>query len=124
MVDLVRMEALYFDGDDGETLRREDIPPELLEEAAAKREDLLEAVSMFSDTLMEALLEGKDVNEEMIVSAVRSGTTSQQLTPVFLGSAYRNGINCVTTLSPNPPDSSAVNAANTSVRSGVPCCMK
>jgi elongation factor G len=90
VVDLVRMEALYFDGDDGEIVRREDIPPELQEEAAAKREDMLDAVSMFSDELMEALLEGSQVNERMILSAVRAGTTALQLTPVFLGSAYRN----------------------------------
>jgi elongation factor G len=90
VVDLVRMEALYFDGDDGEIVRREDIPPELREEAAAKREDMLDAVSMFSDELMEALLEGLQVNERMILSAVRAGTITQQLTPVFLGSAYRN----------------------------------
>ena len=90
VVDLIGMEALYFDGDDGEVLRREDIPPELREEAEAKREEMLDAVSMFSDELMEALLEGTRIDESLIRSAVREGTITQQLTPVFLGSAYRN----------------------------------
>lgn len=57
MVDLVTMEAVYFDGDQGEELRREAIPAHLLDEAKAKREELLDAVSMFSDELMELVLE-------------------------------------------------------------------
>ena len=50
---------------------------------------MLDAASMFSDDLMEAILEDK-VTEQLIVDAVRAGTLSKQLTPVFMGSAYKN----------------------------------
>ncbi|MCK5226814.1 MAG: GTP-binding protein, partial [Desulfobulbaceae bacterium] len=65
LVDLVRMKAIYFDGDNGENLREEEIPDSLKDEADAKREELLDAASMFSDELMEAALEGTPT-EEMI----------------------------------------------------------
>jgi elongation factor G len=89
MVDLITMKALYFDGANGEVLRSEEIPAELLEEARKRREEMLDAVSMFSDELMEALLEDR-ATEEMIRDAVRAGTLAQKLTPVFMGSAYKN----------------------------------
>ncbi len=59
LVDLVAMKALYFDGPEGETVRIEDIPQELAAEAAARREELVDAASLFSDELMEAALEGR-----------------------------------------------------------------
>jgi len=89
VIDLVRMKAIYFDGPDGEVVRTEDIPPELRSEAAEKREQMLDAVTMFSDELMEAVLEERPT-EEQIFQAVRNGTISQEMTPVFMGSAYRN----------------------------------
>ncbi|NOY52371.1 MAG: elongation factor G [Deltaproteobacteria bacterium] len=89
VVDLVTMKACYFDGDNGEKLHIEEIPAELQEEADAKREEMLDAVSMFSDELMEAILE-ENVTEELIHEAVRKGTISLELTPVFIGSAYKN----------------------------------
>ncbi len=89
VVDLVKMKAIYFDGPNGETIREEEIPANLMAEAEAKREELLDAASMFSDELMEAVLEGTPT-EEMIRDAVRKGTLSLQLTPVFVGSAYKN----------------------------------
>ncbi len=90
VVDLVGMEAVYFEGEDGEIIRRGSIPDELLAEAESRREEMLDAVSMFSDELMEAILEGGAISPDLIHAAVRAGTVSQQLTPVFLGAAYRN----------------------------------
>jgi elongation factor G len=89
VIDLVRMQALYFDGDNGENIRVEEIPAHLLEEAKKKRELMLDAVSMFSEELMEAVLEGNPT-EAQIKDAVRRGTLSLKLTPVFVGSAYKN----------------------------------
>jgi len=89
VVDLIQMKALYFDGPSGEVVRVEDIPSSLQDEAESKREEMLEAVSMFSDELMEAIFEER-VTDELIYEAVRRGTVSNGLTPVFMGSAYRN----------------------------------
>ncbi|NTU60544.1 MAG: GTP-binding protein, partial [Deltaproteobacteria bacterium] len=89
VVDLVKMQAVYFDGDNGEKIRYEEIPARLADEAKAKREELLDAVSMFDDELMEAVLEDR-ATEEMIHTAIRKGTLARELTPVFIGSAYKN----------------------------------
>ncbi|MGZ5423778.1 MAG: elongation factor G [Candidatus Aminicenantales bacterium] len=89
LVDLVAMKALYFDGTEGEIVRVEPIPAELAAEAAAKREELLDAASLFSDELTEALLEGR-ATEDLVRAAVRKGVLARKLVPVFIGSAYRN----------------------------------
>jgi elongation factor G len=89
VVDLVTMKALYFDGKAGEDIRETEIPAELMEQAQEKREVLLNAVSMFSDELAEAYLEGTETVEQ-IQKAIRIGTLSLELTPVLMGSAYKN----------------------------------
>jgi elongation factor G len=89
LVDLVTMKALYFDGPEGEDIRVEAIPAELAAEAAEKREEMLDAVSMHSDALMEAILEGRPT-EDLVRAAVRRGVIARKLVPVFVGSAYRN----------------------------------
>ncbi len=90
VIDLVKMKALYFDGENGEKIREEPIPDHLVDDALEKREELLDAASMFSDDLMEAVLEEGDIDPELILSAVRAGTLTRQITPVFMGSAYKN----------------------------------
>lgn len=89
VVDLVTMKGYYFDGPNGEDIRIEEIPSGLAEEAERSRERMLDAVSLFSDELTEAILE-EHVTEELVYEAVRKGTVSRGLTPVFLGSAYKN----------------------------------
>jgi elongation factor G len=90
VVDLVKMKAIYFEGDNGEIIRETEIPAELQEQADEKREELLDAASMFSDELMEEILEGGDVSEDLLMAAVRKGTLALELVPVFIGSAYKN----------------------------------
>jgi elongation factor G len=89
LVDLISMKAFYFEGTYGEEVREAEIPPELLEEAQTKHEEVLDAASLFSDELMEAILTGK-VAEEMVHQAIRIGTLRREITPVLIGSAYRN----------------------------------
>jgi elongation factor G len=89
VVDLIKMRAFYFEGENGENVVEKDIPGELQVEAEARREAMLDTVSMFSDDLMEALLE-ENATEEMIHDAVRAGVLSNELTPVYMGSAYKN----------------------------------
>ncbi|MFA6934517.1 MAG: elongation factor G [Sphaerochaetaceae bacterium] len=90
VVDLVTMEAVYFDGPNGEVIRREPIPASLATEAALKREELIDKASSFSDELMEAALSGEEISEDLIKAAVRKGTLSLKLCPVFMGSAHCN----------------------------------
>jgi elongation factor G len=90
VVDLVSMKAFYFDGESGENIRVEEIPQKLLAEAKSKREELVEAASIFSDELTEAILEERQVSEEMLYDALRKGTLKREITPVFMGSAYKN----------------------------------
>jgi elongation factor G len=90
VVDLVSMKALYFDGDNGEIVREAEIPQNLLEEAKAKREELIDAASVFSDELTEAILNESEVTSELIYAAMRQGTLQRKITPVYMGSAYKN----------------------------------
>ncbi len=90
VVDLVAMKAYYFEGDNGEKVIVKEIPAELADEAAEKREIMIDAVSEFSDTLTDAILEETEITEEMIKEAVRLGTIARKMTPVFMGSAYKN----------------------------------
>lgn len=89
VIDLIKMKAVYFEGPNGEIVREADIPPELEDEAWQYREELLDAVSLFSDELTEAILEDR-VTEEILLKAIRKGTISREFMPIFLGSAYRN----------------------------------
>lgn len=102
VIDLIDMQAIYFDaGDDMIHPRYAEIPAELLAEAEEKREELLDAVSLVDDDLMEAMLE-EAVTKEILVNAIRKATIALKLCPVFIGSAYKNkGI---------PPLLDAVNA--------------
>ncbi|MBU0544354.1 MAG: elongation factor G [Proteobacteria bacterium] len=109
VIDLLSMKAVYFDGKNGEIIRSEDVPDSLKDEAAQKREELIDTASMFSDELTEAILEEKEISESLIISALRNGTLSRKITPVLLGSAYKNKgvqllLDAVTKLLPCPAD--------------------
>ena len=109
VVDLVSMKAIYFDGEKGEKVRLAEIPQDLMQTALDNREILIDQASMFSDELTEAILEEKDFSAEMILDGIRQGVISRQLTPVFLGSAYKNKgiqplLDAVTRLLPCPLD--------------------
>ena len=92
VVDLIAMKAVYFDGPNGEDLRIAEIPANLKEDAEKYREELLDAASMFDDSLMEDIMEkGYDgVDEAKVIAAIRKGTLAEQFVGVFLGSAHVN----------------------------------
>jgi elongation factor G len=89
VVDLVTMKAYLFEGPNGETIREAEIPADMAEEAKTRHDQMLDAVSMFSDELMEAVLEGNPTVEQ-IRTAIRKGVIALQLCPVMMGSAYKN----------------------------------
>jgi len=90
VVDLVTRQAIYFDGEYGEDVRYDVVPQAMQDEIDHARQELLEALAMFSDELMELLLAEEEVPEKLIHDVVREAVHEEQLTPVFLGTAYRN----------------------------------
>ena len=112
IVDLVTMKARFFRGENGEEVVEEEIPMRLLEKAKIRREQMIDVASMFSDDLAEAFLEGTET-EELIMDAVRIATISRQMTPVFIGSAFKNKgvqllLDAVVKYLPNPTESENV----------------
>lgn len=106
IIDLITMKARYFTGPKGEQVLEKEIPSEYLANAEEKREEMLDAVAMFSDELAEAFLEGNET-DEMIIKAVRKATIAIEMTPVFLGSAIKNKgvqllLDAVVSYLPNP----------------------
>ncbi len=109
VIDLIAMRALYFDGENGETVREAAVPEALRARAEQARTALLDAAAMHSDALLEAVLEGKEIREAEIHAALRSGVLARRLTPVLLGSAYKNKgvqplLDAVTRYLPSPRD--------------------
>lgn len=90
VIDLVGMKAIYFDGDNGENLRVAEIPAHLKDQAEQYRAELLDAASNFDDDLMEAILEEKEIPEDLLIAAIRKGTLAEQFVGVFCGSAHVN----------------------------------
>ena len=89
-VDLVTMKARYFEGENGNDIRETEIPADLVDQANEYREKLLDAVSMFSDEMMELMMEESEIPVELLMNTIREATLSLDLTPVFCGSAYKN----------------------------------
>jgi len=89
VVDLIEMKALRFSGKNGEIIEEGPVPESMLDQAKAAREEMLDQASMYSDELTEAILEDR-VTNEMIRKAIRKGTVDFKLTPVLMGTAYKN----------------------------------
>jgi elongation factor G len=109
IVDLLTMKAYFFDGNKGEKIREEEIPAAILPDCKAQRQHMLEALSMYSDQLMELLLSEEEVPLELLHNVIRDAVRQQDMTPVFLGSAYKNKgvqllLNAITEYLPSPLD--------------------
>jgi elongation factor G len=90
VVDLLSMQALYFDGENGENIRREACPEDIKEKALEQRNDLIAALGDFDDNIATKYLEGQEVTAAEMVPAIRKATMSLGFTPVFCGSAFKN----------------------------------
>lgn len=113
VVDLVTMRAFYFDGDNGEHIREEEIPADLVAECKKHREDLIAAVGEFDDHVGTKYLEGQDVTIDEFRVAIRKATLSLKFTPVMVGSAYKNKgvqllLDAVNYYLPNPTEAENV----------------
>lgn len=90
IVDLVTMKAYEYDGEQHENAKEIEIPENLKAKCEEKRNELIEKVSEFSDELMEAYLEGKEIPVEMLKKAIRTGVLEVKFFPVLCGAAYGN----------------------------------
>ncbi|MBT1278529.1 elongation factor G [Thermoanaerobacter sp. CM-CNRG TB177] len=90
IVDLVKMEAIIYEDELGTVMDETEIPDELKDLAEEYREKLLEAVSEQDETILEKYLEGEEITEEEIHTALRKGTINGDLVPVVCGSSYKN----------------------------------
>jgi elongation factor G len=91
VVDLVEMQAVTYKDDLGKEFDVVEIPAELLEQAQEYHHQLVDAISHFDDEVLGAYIEDESsVTAEMIRRAVRAGTLADEVTPVLLGSAFKN----------------------------------
>ena len=90
IVDLVTMKAYHYDGEQIEEPTEIEIPDDLKDIVATKRNELIEAVVEFDDALMEKYLEGNELTVEEIKSAIRKGVLEVKFFPVMCGTALGN----------------------------------
>jgi elongation factor G len=91
VVDLVEMKAIVYKDDLGQDFEVTDIPAELAEQAQEYHHQLIDVVSNFDDEVLTAYLEDEgSVTAEMLKRAIRAGTLADEITPVLLGSAFKN----------------------------------
>ncbi len=90
VVDLMKMKAIYFEGDKGEQVKEEEIPTELLDDAKKWREKMVEKIAETDDQLTEKFLGGEEISVEELKKALREAVINVKLFPVFCGSALKN----------------------------------
>ena len=118
VVDLLKMKAiLWHDETMGAEYDVEEIPADLVDEANEWRDKMVEAAANFDDALMEKYLEGEEITEEELIAAIRKGTISMELTPMLLGSSYKNKgvqplLDYVCAFLPSPLDTAAIVGTN------------
>ncbi|MDX8388935.1 MAG: elongation factor G [Mariprofundaceae bacterium] len=118
VVDLVKMKAIVWNDETmGAEYTVEEIPEDLADEAAEYRENLLDAVLVHDDELMEAYLEGKEVSEDALKSCIREAVKNIEVIPVLCGTAFKNKgvqtlLDAVVDYMPAPIDVPAIKGIN------------
>ncbi|MGG7060211.1 elongation factor G [Clostridium nigeriense] len=113
MVDLITNKAIMFYDDLGKDVRYEEIPADLVDQAEEYRMAMLEAIAETDEELMEKYLEGEELTEEEIMTALRKATIANEVVPCICGSSYKNKgvqqmIDGVVAFLPSPLDIPAV----------------
>ncbi|MHC4583715.1 MAG: elongation factor G [Planctomycetota bacterium] len=90
VIDLITMEAVTFEGKEGEKVVRGPIPAQYAESVGKARQEMLEALSMFNDEMLELLLEDLPVDQDMILQTIRETTINRDIVPVMMGAAFKN----------------------------------
>ena len=90
IIDLVKMNAVKYNTDDGTDVEVIDIPAEYTEKANEYRDKLIEALSDFDENIMEKYLNGEEPTVEEIKAAIRKATIANKFVPVLCGTAYKH----------------------------------
>lgn len=118
VIDLIRQKAIVWDQATlGSTFTVQDIPSDLLPTAAKERERLIETLAEYDDELAENYLEGREIDEEALLTSIRNATISLSIVPVLCGSALRNKgiqplLDAVVHFLPSPEDVPPVKGIN------------
>ncbi|MEX0802610.1 MAG: elongation factor G [Candidatus Binatia bacterium] len=118
IVDLVRMKAVIWEDESlGAKFRDDAIPEDMVGLAAEYREKLIEAVADSDEAIMEKYLEGREIDETEVASAIRSATLAIKIVPVLCGSAFRNKgvqplLDAVVAYLPSPLDIPPIKGVN------------
>ena len=117
IIDLVEMDADVYYDEMGKDMRVEEIPADMMDLANEYREKLLDAVSMFDDSIMEDYLEGKEIDQKRIRKAIRMATIENEMVPVVCGTSYRNKgvqklLDAIVDYMPAPNDVPAIKGTN------------
>jgi elongation factor G len=89
-VDLIRMRAIVYKDDLGKEYDEVDVPESVREIAAEHREKMIEACADVDESIMERFLEGEEIGEDDIRSALRKGTLESKIVPIICGSSFKN----------------------------------
>jgi elongation factor G len=114
VIDLVKMKAIYWEEENmGIKFEEKDIPEALQAEAQKWREQMVEAAAEANEELMEAYLENSALTAEQIKEGIRKQTLSNEIVPVFCGSAFKNKgvqtmLDAVVDYMPSPVDVPAI----------------
>jgi len=90
IIDLIKQKAYYFDGDNGEDVREEEIPADRLEEVKTARHDMIASIADHDDAIADKFLAEQEPSIEELHAGIRRVTIALKMTPVFIGSAYKN----------------------------------
>ena len=117
VVDLIKMKAYTFSGNMGEVVEEGEIPAELLDKAKEWREKMVEKISESDDKLTEKYLNGEEISEAELKTALRKAVISVSLVPVLTGTALRNKgvqlvLDAVVDYLPSPIDVPAIKATD------------
>ncbi len=118
VVDLLKMKAINWnESDQGMTFTYEDIPADMLEECEEWRANMVEAAAEANEDLMERYLEGEELTEDEIRSALRQRTLANEVVPVLCGSAFKNKgvqamLDAVIEYLPSPTEVKAIKGIN------------
>lgn len=118
-VDLVKMKGVIYTPDDirGSTFKDVEIPAELAAQAAEMRVTLLEAVAELDDELMHDYLDGKEISQERLMTAIRKASVAMTIIPVICGASFKNKgvqalLDAVVDYLPSPLDIPSIEGVN------------